>query len=172
MTLFFIKAILIGMGENMAYKILGSALLCLAGVISTVYISKFQKNKLVVTDAFISLIFYIKGQVDCYSKPIGEILIGAPREILKNCRYRDDARLIDMVEKNRAYLSDEGYRLMYSFASEFGSTYREEQMKRCDYYIEAMSEERKNMAHEIPDRSRVYSALVICSSLCLIIMLW
>ena len=156
----------------MTYKIIGSLFLCISGVLSSVYISKFQKNKLVVLDSFISLIFYIKGQVDCYSKPIGEIISESPAEIIKNCDPSGCMNLCDMVERNRIYLSPESFRLLYCFASEFGSTYREEQMKRCDYYIEALTEERRILSTELPNRKKVYSTLIICSSLCLLIMLW
>ncbi len=156
----------------MIYKLIGSLLLCLSGACVSVYVSRFQKKRLTVMDSFISLIFYIKGQVDCYSKPIEDILSGAPREILDNCSVEEGMELSDIVDRNRMYLSDEGARLLACFSSEFGSTYREEQMKRCDYYIEALSEERKNMAEDIPRKSKIYGTLAICSSLCLAIMLW
>ena len=156
----------------MVFKILGSLFLCTSGAFVSVYVSRFQKNRLLVLDSFISLIFYIKGQVDCFSKPIGEILLCAPKEILDNCAKGVNMGLCDMVESNRIYLSDESFRLLYCFSSEFGSTYRDEQMKRCDYYIEALTEERKNVAEDISKKSRIYSTLAICSSLCLLIMLW
>ncbi len=156
----------------MIYKAVGSILLCISGAWVSSYISKFQKNKLTVLDSFISLIFYIKGQVDCYSKPISEILHSAPSELLCCCDICEDFSLCDIVEKNKIYLDGESYRLLYCFASEFGTTYREEQMKRCDYYIEALTEQRKNMADDIPKKSRIYSTLAICSSLCIVIMLW
>ena len=156
----------------MVYKAVGSALLFVCAVFISTYVSRFEKRRLEVTDAFISLIFYIKGQVDCYSKPIDEILSGAPSRVLDACAYRGGEGLISMVERSRLYLGDESFRLLYCFASEFGSTYREEQMKRCDYYIEALTEERKNMAEDIPKMSRIYSTLAICSVLCIIILLW
>ena len=156
----------------MIYKLIGSIFLCASGTYVSMYVSKFQKNKLVVFDSFISLIFYIKGQVDCYSRPISEILSAAPREIIENCGFEDGADLCLMVESKRTYLSGEAYRLLSCFASEFGSTYREEQMKRCDYYIEALSQERVNLADELPKKSKIYSTLAICGSLCLAIMLW
>lgn len=156
----------------MIFKLFGSFLLCASGAYISIYVSKFQKAKLTVLDSFISLVFYIKGQVDCYSRPISEILYSAPREILDNCGVTENMELCEMVEKNRIYLSDEGFRLLFCFASEFGSTYREEQMKRCDYYIEALSEERRIISEDIPKKSRIYSTLAICSSLCLLIMLW
>ena len=156
----------------MLYKAIGSAILCLGGGFASIYIYKFQRQRLCVLDSFISLIFYIKGQVDCYSRPIEEILITAPRKILVYCSYSDGDRLINMVEKSRVYLSDESFRLIYCFSSEFGSTYRDEQIKRCDYYIEALTRERENVACEIPKKSKIYSTLAICSSICLAIMLW
>lgn len=156
----------------MIFKLIGSLFLCTSGAFISIFVSRFQKNKLVVLDSFISLIFYIKGQVDCYSKPILEILSATPKEILENCGYKENTGLCEMVEENKIYLSGEAFRLLYCFASEFGSTYREEQMKRCDYYIEALSEERKNMAEDIPKKSKIYSTLAICSSLCLVILLW
>ena len=156
----------------MVFKLIGSLFLCVSGIFASAFVSKFQKNKLLVLDSYISLVFYIKGQVDCYSKPISEILACAPRELLEQCLVKEGAGLCEMVEASRVYLSDESFRLLYCFASEFGSTYREEQMKRCEYYIEALSEERKNVAEEIAKKSKIYSTLAICSSLCLLIMLW
>ncbi len=156
----------------MVYKAVGSILLCACAVFISLYVSRFEKRRLEVTDAFISLLFYIKGQVDCYSRPISEILSGAPPIILDACAYVDGEGLISMVERSKPYLNDESFRLLFCFASEFGSTYREEQMKRCDYYIEALTEERKNMAEDIPKRSKIYSTLAICSVLCIIILLW
>ena len=156
----------------MVYKALGSVFLCLCGGLSSIYISKFEKKRLSVLDSFISLIFYIKGQVDCYSMPLDEILGTAPPKLLESCSYACGEGLIYMVEKSRVFLSEESFRLIYCFSSEFGSTYREEQMKRCDYYIEALTREREILAGEIPKRSKIYSTLAICSSLCLAIMLW
>lgn len=156
----------------MIFKLAGSIFLCASGGFVSFYIKRFQKNRLLVLDGFVSLIFYIKGQVDCYSMPISEILSGAPRELLERCFWVEDLGLCEMVDSSRAYLTDEGARLLYCFASEFGSTYRDEQIKRCDYYIEALCEERKNIAQDIPKKSRAYSALAICLSLGLAIMLW
>lgn len=156
----------------MVYKAVGSILLCACALFISLYVSRFEKRRLEVTDAYISLLFYIKGQVDCYSMPICEILSGAPPRVLDACSYVASDGLVSMVERSKPYLSDESFRLLFCFASEFGSTYREEQMKRCDYYIEALAKERENMAEDIPKRSRIYSTLAICSVLCIIILLW
>ncbi len=156
----------------MIYKAIGSILLCLSGAFMSVYVTAHQKKKLCVLDSFISLIFYIKGQVDCYSMPIADILSGAPAEILQKCGYVEGMSLADMVSESKMYLGDEGYRLLYCFSSEFGGTYRDEQIKRCDYYIEALTEERKNMAEEIPKKSKTYGTLAICITLCLAVILW
>ena len=157
----------------MLIKVIGSALLALAGAVSAISICRYHRRRLDTLDGFISLIHYIKGQVDCYALPIGEILSRLPAEIFYDCNCPEGADSIDeIVAECRIYLEEESLRLVEAFASEFGSTFREEQLRRCDHYISSLGAERRVLAEDVIKRSRVGSALWVCSSLAILILLW
>ena len=157
----------------MVIKLIGCGALALASVIMAVSYRRFEWKKLDTTDGFIALIFYIKGQIDCYSRPRSDILSTLPPEIFHACNCpRGTCTLEEMVEASRIYLDDEPLRLLVAFCSEFGSTFREEQLRRCDHYIAALSEQRRIIAAEVSSKSRAGSALWICAGLSAIILFW
>ena len=157
----------------MYIKLFGSLLIALAGGVASLSFCIFQRKRLVVLDGYISLLFYIKGQIDCFARPRSDILSTLPLEVFCACNCpRGAETLEEMVEASRIYLDDEPQRLLSSFASEFGSTFREEQLRRCDYYISALSEERKRVFSEVRSKSRAGSALWICACIGIIILIW
>lgn len=157
----------------MAIKIIGSLLIALTGSSLAVAVCRFERKKLNVLDGFIALLFYIKGQIDCYSLPIKDILESVPKDILNACMCTARPESIGQIIKGcKIYLEDESLRFLNSFCAEFGGIYREEQLKRCEYYIQSLCELRRKLADEIPTRRKVGSALWVCSSLGLMIILW
>lgn len=124
-------------------------------------------------DGFIALIYYIKGQVDCYARPIGDILAALPPEMLRECNCpRGALSLEELVNESRIYLDRESLRLVTSFSNEFGSIFREEQARRCDHYIALLRDRRSELAARLPYEMRSAGAICICVSLCLTILLW
>lgn len=161
-------------GRGVLIKLLGSLLIVISGGVLSVSFCRFQKKRLLVLDSYISLLFFIKGQIDCYLRPISEILSMADTKIIEGCGYKNGipSSLIEMLPYGRIYLEDESSRLLYNFSEEFGGTYKDEQMKRCDYYIEVLLVERRALCDSIPTKNRVGSALWMCASFGIIIMLW
>ena len=154
-------------------KLVGALLIGLSGVIMSISYRRFQLRKLCTVDGFISLFFYIKGQIDCFSRPRSEILHSLPAEVFCACNCPKGAETLEeMVEASRIYLDEESLRLVSSFASEFGSTFKDEQLRRCDYYINALGEERKRVFASVSTRSRAGGALWIFACLGLVILLW
>lgn len=157
----------------MLIKIIGSLFLCASGVFSALSLCRYHRRRLDTTDGFISLIYYIKGQVDCYARPIGDILHSLPPEILRDCNCPAGAgSLEELVSESKIYLDRETLRLLTSFSSEFGSIFREEQTRRCDHYISLLRERRGDIANRLPAEMRSGSAICICIALCLAILLW
>ena len=150
-------------------KLLGSLLLAVTGLVLAVSISRFEQKKLRVIDSFISLIFHIKGQIDCYSLPLCDILRNRPSGLELLDGSED---LGEILYNARIYLDTETYRLLESFYTEFGGLYRDEQLKRCEYYIEALGEQRRALFEDLPARTRIGSALCICSTIGILIILW
>ncbi len=157
----------------MTVKLIGAILMALSGVIVGLSRRRFEWRKLRTIDGFMSLLFYIKGQIDCYSRPRSEILETLPAEVFCACNCPSGAgTLEELVEASKIYLDDESLRLVSAFAAEFGSTFREEQLRRCDYYISALGEQRRILFSSVKDKGRAGSALWICAGICAIILLW
>ena len=157
----------------MIIKLMGCGAIALASVIMALSYRRFQWKKLDTIDGFVSLIFYIKGQIDCYSRPRSDILSSLPPEIFHACNCpRGAMTLEELIEASRAYLDDEPLRLITTFAAEFGSTFREEQLRRCDHYISALGEQRRRVEADVKSKSRAGSALWICAGIGALILIW
>ena len=157
----------------MTFKLIGALIFCLSGVMMAVSYRRFQLRKLDTVDGFISLLFYIKGQIECFSRPRSEILLTLPPEIFCACNCPLGAETLEeLVESSRIYLDDEPERLVSAFCAEFGSTFRDEQLRRCDHYIAALGDQRRILSADVESKSRAGSALWVCAGLCAIILFW
>ena len=154
-------------------KLLGGGLLIAAGGFSAHTVSGFEKKRLSVLDAWIDLIFYIRGKIDCYLMPLDEILSSADQELLKACMCSDPhPTLRALLDRSSVYLTEEPKRLLNAFVKEIGSSYREEQLRRCDYYIQTLRSEREKIAKELPARLRLSVSLSLCAAFAAAILLW
>lgn len=157
----------------MTAKLIGSLILALTGIILAVAICQYQRRRLRTVDGILALIFYVKGQVDCYARPLSDILGSLPPEICRDCNCSTGvSSLEELIEECRIYLDEEGLRQVAAFTAEFGSIFREEQVRRCEHYISVLESRRNQIAERVNAQSRVGSALCICLALCLMILLW
>ena len=157
----------------MLLKVLGTVLLALSGAVAALSLRLFHRKRVDTLDGFISLIYYIKGQVDCYARPIGDIMLSLPPEILRGCNCpMGAASLEELIDESRIYLDREGLRLVTAFATEFGSIFREEQARRCDHYIAMLTSLREQIASRAEGEMRSGGAVCVCVALCLAILLW
>ena len=170
----------------MIYKLIGTLILLLAGGYVSLAVGRFERRRLRVLDGYISLLYYIKGQIDCYAMPLPEILLHADPAMLAACLGLDFGRplpplpeglgaeppLPAMVRESRLYLEPESERLLTTFTGELGSALRGEQVARCEYYIQALTEERKKLSDTLPARLRVSCVLCMCCATLAAILLW
>lgn len=168
----------------MVYKVIGTLVILLGGGYIAAGISRFERRRLQVLDGYISLVYYIKGQIECFARPIREILAGVDPAILSACLglvHTGEAvtlpdggarLLLSLVDESRLYLAPESERLLVTFSSELGRTYRAEQVARCDHYIEALGEERRRLGESLGARIRLASMLTLCAAAGLAVLLW
>lgn len=171
----------------MILKICGGLLLLVAGGYLSVAVSRFERRRLAVLDGYISLLLYIRGQIDCYATPIEEILRRADPTLVSVClgesrrRWEDDRPrgcvgweqpLPSLIHESHAYLEPEVERLLRAFSGELGHTSRTEQVTRCTYYIDALTEERGRLCEALPGRARTSGTLCLCTALAIAILLW
>ena len=72
-------------------KLLGALLILSVGVFSAYVSVQYEKKRLTVVDGWIDLILYIRGQIDCYLLPIGDILSGGDRALFEACMSPSNA---------------------------------------------------------------------------------
>ena len=171
----------------MIYKLLGSLLLLGAGGYVSLAVHRFERRRLSVLDGYISLISYIKGQIDCYAMPITDILARADPALIAACLGLDAPLsphraippdraeihpLPTLIRESRLYLEPESERLLATFTGELGAVFRAEQVARCDYYLEALTRQRSKLAEALPARLRVGSTLCMCCAVAAAILLW
>lgn len=154
-------------------KLLGGGLILSAGSFAAYSAVRFEKRKLSVIDGWIDLIFHIRSQIDCYLMPLDEILACTDREILKACMCQTPhPSLSTLLESSSPYISNESKRLLSSFVKEIGGSYREEQLRRCDYYINTLRIIREKIADDLPARQKLCIALSLCAAAGTAILLW
>ena len=172
----------------MIYKALGSLLLVLVGGYLALSVSRYERRRLLVLDAYLSLIYHIKGQIDCYAMPIRDILAMMDPALLAVCLGAEDVDMVRewlsrhlsspesplpvLVEEGRLYLSPEAERLLASFARELGATHRNDQVARCEHYIAVLGEERHRLVETLSTRIRVGGTLCLCAAVGAAVLLW
>ncbi len=154
-------------------KILGVILILGAGAFAAAVIVRYEKKKIAVLAGWSDLIWYIRSQIDCYLMPLPEILAGADRALLEACSFtgqRPD--LTSVYHASQIYLDKEARRLLCSFVREVGSGYREELLRRCDYYIASLGKLRSRRMEELPARQRIAVAVSLGVAAMAAILLW
>ena len=157
----------------LACKLIGALFLLGCGVVVAQSAVKRERVRLQVHDALISLLFFIKGRIDCYAMPAEQILREMDKGILADCRCPGQVESIEeLLGYVRGYLDPETYRVLQSFGAGLGGGFRDEQIKRCDYYIEILREKRMQLEAELSARAKTNGAIWILGALGVVILLW
>lgn len=156
-----------------ALKLIGAVILLAVGVLCAVFSVRFEKKRIRILDGWIDLIQYIRAKIDCYLMPLGEILSAADRPLASLCELETaETDLSAILRASRAFLDGETLRLLSGFVRELGTTYREEQLHRCDYYLTALRLQRERLCESLPTRSRLHVTLCLCLSIGAAVLLW
>lgn len=124
------------------------------------------------TEGLISLIRYLRSEIECFSMPLPRALARCPRQILEACGY-SGASAPESIRQILPYVSDSVTRAQMSrFCDEIGKGYLDEQLSLCDYYIEVLEERRRELATQLPPRRKVNSVLCLSGALAIVILLF
>ena len=153
------------------YKIIGAVLIVLCGGSAASHMNRRLSGELSELEAWLMLVGRIKTDIECYSRPISEIL-SENREILFRCGYtgelpKDLEELVSACDVKNKRLAE----LLSSFSSEFGRSYREEQVARCQYYESELDALRHSELDEISKKKKLNTTLCISGSLAIAILL-
>lgn len=154
-------------------KLAGSVLLIFSGIAMGELAADLEKKKLTVIDGWLDLLRFIQEQIDCYLTPVEEMLSVADKTLLKKCHcQRTDRTLEAGLKRSARYLNAEEHRLLSAFVKEIGGSYREEQLKRCDYYRQALLTLRQKQAEELNSKIKLCRGMSVCIAIGAALLLW
>lgn len=157
----------------MVLRLVGAALLSLCGVLSASALNRRAERRLREVESWILLLRYVKGQVECFSLPMNEILARCEREILQNCGYVGTVApksFLALLDASSLHDADAA-KTVRAFAEEFGRGYREEQTRGCDYYLSLLEARRRTLAEKLPAQKKLNSTLCLCAALAIVLLL-
>ena len=132
-----------------------------------------ERKRLAVLDAWIALLYYIRNQIDCFSLPLHQIFVSADKSLFKT--LGDDGALPSaesLFHASEPLLDEDCAALLRSWVSEIGGSHREQQVKRCDYYLKELEALRDKRKSALPHRTRLLVTLHLCAGLGAVILLW
>lgn len=160
----------------MIYVKLAGAFALLAGSLyMSSQMSALGYRRLRQTEAFLSLLRYIKAQVSCYKTPVLEIYETFENKTLAECGFITKLRKIGMADaltecEGDLYIDKAEFDLLHSFADELGGSFKEEQLNSCDYYIGTLEEIYKEQKEELPQKCKLYKTLFLAAGIMIIIV--
>ena len=157
----------------MALRIVGAAILSLCGVLFAAHLNRRAECRLRQVEGWISLLRFVKAQVECFSLPMSEILLRCDQAVLQSCGYPADIppKSFSAMCEASTFCDAECVRIARAFAEEFGKGYREEEMRGCDYYLAQLEAHKEMLAKKLPVQKKMNATLSICAALALVLLL-
>lgn len=155
-------------------KYMGLALIFAVCVLVGQEASAISRRQLRMTEAFISLLTYIKGQIEFFSAPLAEIYGSFANKTLENCRFASVLRkegLTVALDEIRPSLPPDVYDSLVTFASGLGKSVKQSQLDLCEYHIEALHTSYIEQKEALPKKARLYTSLSVMAGLTAVIIL-
>lgn len=154
------------------FKWLGVFLILLTGALLAGLLVSFERRRVRQAEGLLSLVQFLRWQIDCFSKPLPHILAECDGRVLSDCGWQRGApprSLLALLDGVTLYLAEDLCRLLYDFAAGLGGSYRAEQLRACDYYLARLSPACDALRRDLPRRERV--ALVLPPAMALVLIL-
>ena len=121
------------------FKALGAIFLLASAGLAGLWARRFFCLRYKQALGFLTLLQHTRRQIDCFSLPIKQILASCDRELLCDLGARGEVSDFAELIKGDLYLEEQICELLQRFCAELGKGYREDQLRACDYYIDALS---------------------------------
>ena len=153
------------------FTLIGTATILACGIEGARRLNGMAQKEVSLIDAYVTLVRYITVQIDCFARPIGDILKNCDKKILETCGIQNEAS--DLFELfSCCELSDkDALSIFGSFCSEFGKSYLDEQLKRCEICVSSLEKRKEELSSELQKKKKVNFTLCISGAICLIILL-
>ena len=151
-------------------KIIGSALVLSVALTLSMIKNRRIDEKISQLSSLCALISFFRLQIDLYCAPIGEIFKRADKDVVLRCRFRKDPLTADAFTDIDTCLSSDVISLLSSFASELGGSYRDEQLKSCDYHLAKLKERLSRLEKDAPNEKKLNTVLFLSAATGIIIL--
>jgi stage III sporulation protein AB len=150
-------------------------ILCLTFYVGFLF-SRMQNGRQKRLECFLQLIRFIESEISCYQTPLDDIYRRFDGDALEKCGFTAVLRQKGMaaaLAECRAALcfSDEEYRLLVDFSGELGKSYREEQLRGCEYYRRMLDSYCNEGRQALPARLKLCRSLTVTGGLLLVVLL-
>lgn len=155
-------------------KIFGTLFILSASVAIGLDLTRREKEKLSVLSALCELIKHILRHVKCFESPIDSITSDYKSDALDRCGFGESMRSTSLLCADVGLLpiDDAARREFENFSRGVGRGYRDEELKRCEYYLEyfesALSAERENFERR---RAQFRYLPLLCGAAVVIILI-
>ena len=154
------------------FKMLGCACILGAGLFAGNLLNRADAAKLRQLDAIISLLKFIRLQIDYYCVPVKEIFARAEPSLLIACgTNKTPESFRDLLDSLSPAPDSDIMSILVSFSSELGASYREEQLKSCDYHINRLMELKSSISKEAEKRKKLNRVLPFSIAAAIVILL-
>ena len=154
-------------------KGIGLLLLFFCGVTTGLLLARFEQRRCKQAEGFIALVRHVRLQIDCFATPVERILASLDASIRADCALPSRADSFPALLASTELLVPEELRdLLIGFSSDLGSSYREEQLRCCDYYLSRMTPYCERIRAELSRRVRLWLLLpgALSAALCLMLI--
>ena len=154
-------------------KLVGTMMLVCSGFAASYELNRRAVAALRQNEGMMSLLRTVRGQIECFARPISEILSASDTRDLLACGYFGEetpSDLLGLLSQCKVY-DRATVKIVLQFAEEFGRGYREDEVRACDYVLSRLEERRVQMAAELPIKKKRNTALAVCASLAIALFL-
>ena len=146
----------------MICKILGGVILLSAATMSARTVMYSEREKIVQLEIFITLISYIRTQIDLYSAPIDKILSGCQKDILNRLGvYTSPKSFAELLSFSDLLVDEESQKILLDFSSLLGKNYRDHELKLCERTIRELEAQKEKLIRIYPSRKKTAMALFL-----------
>ena len=154
----------------MRYKLIGGAVILAAAFFLSYVLNEKEKEKLEKIEGLAALLRFFRIQIDCFCTPVGEIFRRCDEKVLFSCGFLGIPRDFDEFLAKTSF-SPEADALLASFSAELGTSFREEQLKSCDYHIAKFCELRDKTAEKTKKQVRINTTFCLTAAATAVILL-
>lgn len=157
-------------------KTIGLCMIVVGSFGAAFWNNKMQNHRLVINEAMLDLVMYIKNRIIFFHEELNDIYAG-----YENKYFDKSGFLCELLEGdfNNALkksgiikeFDEKTSRRLFEFGNKLGRSAIDEQSLNCDMCMNALEEQLSHLREEIPKKGRMYSSLYIIGGLAAALLL-